>query len=168
VEYPVVIWLHVFFGIIWAGGAISAGLFFVPAVLDAGPAGGTVMAGVVKRKFPIAMTVAAIMVVLTGVRLYMVRFNPDWMTTPEGLVLTFGGILGVGAFVLGVAIQKPAAERLTALGAEIAASGAPPSQAQVAEIGALRAKLARVARLTAWHLIGASLLMASHRLAALL
>ena len=167
-EYPFVIWLHVFFGIVWAGGAISAGLFFIPAVLEAGPAGGVVMAAVVRRKLPIAMTVAAIFVVLTGARLYMVRFTPDWMTRPEGLVLTFGGILGLGAFVMGVAIQKPTAEKLSALGAAIAASGAPPSPAQIAEIGVLRAKLARVARLVAWHLIGASLLMASHRLAALL
>ena len=48
-EFPVLILIHVVFGIFWAGGAIVLGLFVVPAVLDAGPAGGAVMAGVVKR-----------------------------------------------------------------------------------------------------------------------
>ena len=167
-EYPVVILLHVFSGVIWAGGAIAAGFFFLPAVLEAGPAGGVVMGGVAKRKFPIAMTAAAGMVVLTGLRLYMIRFTTTWLGSPEGIVLTLGGVLGLGAFVIGIFFQKPAVERLSALGAKVASSGAPPSPAQMAEMTILRERLKRVGRLTAWHLVGASALMASHRLAALL
>jgi hypothetical protein len=50
----------------------------------------------------------------------------------------------------------------------VAASGAPPTPAQAAELQHLRGKLGRVARVLAFHLLAASLLMASHRLAALL
>lgn len=166
-EYFLVIFLHVAFGMVWVGGAVAAGFFFIPAVLEAGPAGGAVMAGVMKRKFPVVMTASAVTVVLTGIRLYMVRFSTEWLATAEGIVLTLGAVLGLGGFFLGLLVQKPTAERMGALGAQIAASGGPPSPEQARELEALRAKLSRVARLTGWHLIGAATLMASHRLATL-
>ena len=123
------------------------------------------MAGVVKRKFPLVMTVSAVVVLLTGLRLYMLRFSTAWVTTPEGLVISFGALLAIAAFVMGVFVQKPTVEKLAALGAKIAASGAPPSPAQAAEVQALRTKLRKIASLTAWHLLGAAALMAMHRLA---
>ena len=111
-EYPFVVFHHVIAGILWAGGAIAAGFFIIPAVLDAGPAGGAVMAGVAKRRFPVMLTVAAVLVVLTGARLYMVRFTPGWLTAPEGIVITLGALLAVGAFAIGFFIQRPAVERM--------------------------------------------------------
>jgi uncharacterized membrane protein len=167
-EYTVLILLHVALGTFWAGGGIVLGLFVVPSVLDAGPAGAAVMAGVVKRRMPVVLTFAAALVVLTGVRLYMLRFSGAWLTSAEGIVLSFGALLGLGAFALGVFVQKPTVQKLAALGAEISKSGGPPTTAQAGQLRELQAKLRRVARLTAWHLIGASLLMASHRLASML
>jgi uncharacterized membrane protein len=165
-EYLVLVFLHVFFGIIWAGGAIAAGLFIVPSVIEAGPAAGAVMAGVVRRRFPAVMTAAAIIVVLAGARLYMLRFSSEWLTTPQGIVLTLGAILGIGAFVLGVFIQRPLVGRMGALAAQIAASGAGPTPQQAAELQGLRQRLQKIARLTALHLLGAALLMAMQRLVA--
>ena len=78
------------------------------------------------------------MVTLTGLRLYMLRFDPAWIGTPEGIVISLGAIFGRGAMVLGRMVLKPTAEKLG------------------------------VARLTAFHLIAASLLMASHGLAAVM
>jgi len=167
-EYATLILLHVFFGILWAGGAIAAGFFIIPAVLEAGPGGGAVMAGVVKRRFPIVMTASALLVVLSGLRLYTVQVSSSWIATPQGIVLSLGGVLGLGAFFIGVFVQKPTAERLGALSAEVAAAGGPPTPAQAAELQALRHRLGKVARLTAWHLIVASLLMAGHRLVAMM
>jgi hypothetical protein len=165
-EYLTLVFLHVLFGILWAGGAIVAGLFIIPSVIDAGPGGAAVMAGVARRRLPLVLTTAGSIVVLTGLRLYMLRFSSDWIASPHGLVLTLGAVLGLGAFVIGVFVQRPAAMQLGALGARIAASGAPPTAEQAAELQALRARLQRVARLTAWHLIGAAVLMASHRFVA--
>lgn len=167
-EFASLLLLHVFFGILWAGGAIAVGFFVIPSVLEAGPGGGAVMAGVLKRRFPILMTVSAVLVVLTGLRLYTMRFSTAFLGTPEGIVLSLGGLLGIGAFFIGVFVQKPTAERLGALGAQLAAAGSPPTPAQAAELQALRARLGKVAKLTAWHLIVSALLMASHRLAAML
>jgi len=70
--------------------------------------------------------------------------------------------------VMGLFIQKPAAERLGALSAQIAASGKAPTAAQAAELQALRTRLGRIAKLTAWHLLVAALLMATHRLVSVL
>jgi uncharacterized membrane protein len=167
-EFPVLVLLHVLFGILWAGGAVVLGLFVIPSILDAGPPGGAVMAGVIKRRMPFVLTIAAVLVVLSGVRLYMLRFSAGWLMSLEGLVLTLGAVLGLGAFGLAVFVQKPAASRLAALGVQVAIAGGPPDAAQAAELRQLQAKLRRVARLVAWHLVGASLLMASHRLAAML
>jgi hypothetical protein len=100
--------------------------------------------------------------------LYSMRFSTAFLGTPEGIVLTLGGILGLGAFVIGVFVQRPVAGRLGALGAQIQAAGGPPTPEQAAELGRLRERLGRVARLTAWHLLLAAFLMASHRLAAMM
>src|SRR5262245_30190568 len=114
-EFPLLILLHVAFGIFWAGSAVVIGLFIVPSILDAGPAGGPVMVGIVKRRLPFVLTIAASLVVLTGLRLYMLRFSLSWLMSLEGLVLTLGGLLGLGALGLGVFVQRPTASRLAAL-----------------------------------------------------
>jgi uncharacterized membrane protein len=165
-EYLILLFLHVFFGIIWAGGAIAFGLFVTPSVIEAGPQGGAVMAGILKRRFPVIMVIAATIVVLAGARLYMLRFSTEWLATAEGLVLTLGAILGLGAYVLGVFVQRPLVGRLGAMAAQIAASGAPPTAQQAADLLAMRGRLKRIAALTAWHLVGAIVLMAGHRIAA--
>ena len=164
-EYLALIFLHVFCGIVWAGGAVVTGLFIVPAVIDAGPAAGPVMAGVARRGLPVVMTVAAFIVVLTGARLYMLRFTTFWLTTNEGIVITLGALLAIAGFVMGVFIQRPTVARLGALSAQIAASGAAPTASQAGELQALRARLRKTAALTAWHLLGAAALMSAHRLA---
>jgi hypothetical protein len=165
-EYLALIFLHVLFGIVWAGGTVAVAFFFIPSLAEAGAGGGAVMAGVLKRGFPIAMTVSGAITVLSGVRIYMLRFSTGWLMTPEGLALTLGGLLGLGALGIGVFVQKPTAQRIGALGAQIAASGAPPTPAQASELQALRAKMTRLGYVIGWHLLAASVLMASHRLLA--
>jgi hypothetical protein len=53
------------------------------------------------------------------------------------------------------------------LAQQIAASGRPPTPEQASELQGSRARLGRIARLTAWHLLGAALLMAMQRLVTL-
>jgi uncharacterized membrane protein len=167
-EYASLLLLHVFFGILWAGGAIAAGFFIIPAVLEAGPAGGAVMAGVMKRKFAVLMTASGFVVVLSGLRLYSLLVSGAWIVTPQGIVLSLGGLAGLGGLAIGFFVQKPTAERLSALAGQLAAAGTPPTPEQTAEMEGLRQRLGKVARVTAWHLLVAAVLMAGHRLAAML
>jgi hypothetical protein len=167
-EHPLVVLIHVALGVFWAGGAMTVGFFVVPAVLEAGPSGGAVMSGIVKRKLPSVMIAVGTVVVLTGVRLFMVRWTSGFIASKEGIVLSLGGLLAIGALVIGAFVQRPVANRIGLLAAQVAASGGPPSPEQARELEALRTRLGKVARVTAWHAIAATLLMASHRLAAVL
>jgi uncharacterized membrane protein len=165
-EYVMLILIHAFFAILWGGGAIATGFFVVPAVMEAGPGGGAVMAGVLKRRLPTIMTASSVLVVLSGIRLYTLRLSAEWLATPHGIVLSLGALAGLGAFAIGVFVQRPTANRLGALGAQIAAAGGSPTPEQAAELQALRSRLLKVARVTAWHLIVAALLMSAHQWAA--
>jgi uncharacterized membrane protein len=167
-EYASLVLIHVFFAIIWAGGVVTMSMFVFPSVFEAGPAGGAVMAGMIKRKFPVFMTTSGVLVVLSGIRLFTLQpLSADWFMSPHGIVLTLGGIAGLGALAIGFAVAKPTSEKLGALAGQIAAAGTPPTPEQAAEMAALRTKLAKVARVTAFHLLAAAILMSSHRLAAM-
>jgi len=164
-EYPMVVLIHVALGVAWAGGTITAGFFIVPAVVEAGPAGGAVMAGVVKRKFPIIMTSLGFVVLLTGIRMFMIRWSSAFIKTPEFIVLTLGALLAIGGLFIGTFVQRPLATRLGTIAAQIAASGAPPSAEQARGMDAMRTRLGKVGRVLAWHAVFATLFMAGHRLA---
>ena len=165
-EYSFLLLMHVVFAALWAGGAITVGFFVIPSVFEAGPAAGAVMGGVVKRRFPILMTVSGLLVAVSGIRMYMLRFDAAWVTTPEGIVLSLGALLGIAALFMGLLVQKPTMERMSALAGQIAAAGVPPTSEQSNELQALRVRGARTAKVIAWHLLVALVLMASHRLAA--
>lgn len=167
-EYASLLLVHVFFGILWAGGAVVLGFFIIPSVTDAGPAGGAVMAGIARRRLPTVMSVSSLLVVLSGVRLYSLLVSGAWIMTTQGIVLTLGAIAGLGAFVLGFFVQRPTAARLGALAGQVAASGGPPTPEQAVELERLRTRMGRIGRITAWHLVASALLMSGHRLAAML
>jgi uncharacterized membrane protein len=164
-SYTLTVLVHVLFGILWAGGSVALGLFVIPAVIEAGPNGGPVMGGIVKRKLPQIYTGFAVLTVLSGLFLLHVRSagNPAFWGSTEGIVLSVGALLGLGAFGIGVGMQRPAAMGLGALGAQIAAQGTPPTAEQGAQMAALRAKLGKAARLQAFHVLAAALCMAAHR-----
>lgn len=155
--------LHISAGVASAGFAMFLGWFLMPALREAGPAGGPVMAAVLKRRLSMWMNVAGLIVVLTGLRLYMLFFNGNWLKTGTGIVLTLGAILGLGAFFIGQMVSRPTAKKIEALGAAIAAGGGKPTAEQSAQMQALSAKAFKAARLNAWHLAGATVCMALAR-----
>ncbi len=165
-EYTILVFLHVLGAILWGGMGIASYFFLIPAIQEAGPAGGAVMGGLMKRGYSLVITVASWVTVISGLRLYMLRFTPEWLQTAQGLGLTLGGLLGLGALGIGSFGMKPTAEKLGALGAQIKAAGGPPSAEQAAEMAALSAKLGRLAKLMGIHVGGAVLLMTLNRILA--
>jgi len=169
-EYGVLIFVHVAASSLWAVVAFFFGAFLVPSIGEAGPAGGAVMAGLMKRKMPVFMTAMAVLGVLSGLRLYMIRFGAEgaglaWVLSPEGIVITLGSLAGLHAFVKGLLVSTPMTEKAGALGAQIAQAQGKPAPELVAEMQALQVKMAKLARGSAFELLAAFLLMASHRLA---
>jgi hypothetical protein len=103
------IFIHVFFGTLWAVGAFIVGFFVIPAVVEAGPGAGPVIGGiVVKRKFPVFMTVWALLAVASGLGLWVIDFNAKggvaWLTHPEGAVLTLASLGALHALVKGLLV----------------------------------------------------------------
>ncbi len=153
--------IHLLGGLVWAGFAIFLGAYLLPAFKEAGPgAAGPVMAAVMKRRFVLVMNLAGFASVLSGIRLYMLVFSSAWLTTPGGLCLTAGAVLGLGGMVIGSVVSRPTSVKIAALQAAIAAQGGKPTPEQVAEMPKLSAKMGRAGTLVAWHLGGAAALMA--------
>lgn len=160
--------LHIAGGMFWMGAAVVVGLFLIPSMQEAGPAAGGVMEGITRRKMPVVINVLALINVLTGLRLYMIDVKGGgmaWLETGTGMLLTLGGLLGLGAMVLGTAVQRPTAMKLGALAAAMRSAGGPPNAEQTAQMQALGAKMANASRIGAFLMIASGLCMAASRYA---
>ena len=139
--------IHVVGGAFWFGAVIFMTVFLMPSLQAAGPAAGVVMDQLARvRRVPIFMMTAAILTILSGFALYgrdSGGFSGAWMRSGAGMVFGIGGVVGTLAAVVGMATASPAGRRMAALGAEIKASGAPPTAVQVAEMQALQGRIAR-------------------------
>ena len=162
-ELWVLRFVHISASVVWAGWSMFIGWYLLPALAEAGPSGGAVMNSMLRRRLPAAMNVLAFVTMLTGFRLYSMFFSLTWLKTAPGMLLSIGLLLGLGGFVIGLAVSRPTSMRLAALGAIIRDQGAPPNAEQASALQALTARSARAARLIAWHLAAATLIMAVSR-----
>jgi uncharacterized membrane protein len=159
--------IHIAAGILWVGAAFVLFLFIQPSVKELGPEGQRFMGHLaVKKKLPMLVMLAAILSVLAGILLYWRAsdgFDVDWISSGPGVAFTVGGLAAIMTLVLGLAITKPAADRMGALGQEIAASGGQPTPSQVSEMQRLQARLGLIGWLSMVLLTIAVVTMASAR-----
>jgi uncharacterized membrane protein len=159
--------VHVLVGVFWVGTILFMAAFLTPSVRGAGPAGGAVMQQLVQaRRLPRWLMTAAIVTILSGVGLYWVDssgFQSAWLGSGPGRVFGLGGALAIVAAILGMAVNLPAARRLTALAAGIQAAGRPPAPVEAAEMQRLQARLGRATMIAAALLVLATLAMAVAR-----
>lgn len=150
--------LHVLFGVFWAGAAFLVVLFLEPSIRDAGPAGGQVLGGLVRRGYLRFVSVVALVNVLTGLWLLWVmsgRFSPGFMGSTSGMLLSTGMLTGLLALGVGVHMVHGSVRRLTALEARRSASATPSSADEDGEVAQLQRKVRIFTR------IGALLLLVS-------
>ena len=159
--------LHIALGVLWAGWTFALALFINPAVAASGPAGGQFMQALAgKTNLVKIMTAAPLIIIATGLwMLWIVSggFESSYLTSTHGMTITAGSVLGIIAAIYGLGFVRPLAKRMGTLGAEVAASGAPPTQEQQAELGALRQKLLGAAKNVAALLAITVILMAIAR-----
>ena len=145
--------VHIFAGILWAGWSWALATFVLPASQAAGPEGGKFMQTLTgKTKLTQTMFVAPLLVVLTGVLMYWQvsgHLSGPWLASPPGIALTIGAAAGILAFVLGLVMISPAAQRLGTLSRQVQSSGAPPSPAQQAELRAIQQRIVNGGRYVA-------------------
>jgi len=139
--------VHVLGACIWLGAAFFIAWFLMPAMRDAGPDGGNVMAAVQKRGWVVLMPVIATIPVLTGFWLYRPYMGAAGNASKY---LGLGGVIGVIALVIGggvVGRSMSKAEKLSA------------NPTTMAEAGALRAKAMTWVRIMSVLVIVTAILM---------
>jgi uncharacterized membrane protein len=163
VVFSILRFLHIVAGITWAGSALLMNLIIGPAIGATGDAGKQ-FAGHLATKtfFPKFMMTSALTTVLAGTVLYGFNsngFSSGWMMTGTGIGFGIGGAAGIGAFVFGFMITKTNSA-LAALGAQIQGK---PTDAQMAQLGALRKRQTFVVTANTICMIIAITFMASAR-----
>jgi uncharacterized membrane protein len=157
---------HVGLGVFWAGAMIFNAAFLLPAVRDAGPGGAAVAAGLLRRRFTDWMPLAAILTLVSGFYLYWRvsgGFTSAYMGSRMGMVYGTGSVVALVAFVIGVAVMRPAMLRAAALTQGAAQAAAEERERAMAEAQGLRARAGAAGRVVAWLLGAATVAMAIAR-----
>jgi hypothetical protein len=159
--------VHIAAGIFWVGAAFVFFLFIQPSAREVGPEGQKFIGHLTTRKkLPGIILLSAGITVLAGILLYVEvsdGFDADWITSGPGIGFTIGGVAAIVTVILGLLVTKPSADRIGALGQEIAASGGPPTPEQAAEMQQLQARMLLIGRVSMVLLIIAVVTMATAR-----
>ena len=110
---------HVFFGALWVGMMVFQAFFLGPAVADAGPDGGKVMGGVMRRRIPVVMPLMGLIVIISGLWMFQRLAGGNmgaFMDTPMGKAFGWGGLSAILAFLIGVFAMRPLMMRMMKLG----------------------------------------------------
>ena len=107
------------------------------------------------------ISIAALLTVVAGFLLYgRLGYRLDDVT---GVLLFIGGLSGLVSLIYGGAITAPTTMKMGKIGAEIQASGKPPTAEQMAQIQQLQARLRQAGLINAVLVSVAVILMAVAR-----
>lgn len=130
--------IHVVASLGWAGGSAIFFLFVEPTAKALAPTGMQFVEYMVtKQRFSIFMVISSTLTVLSGALLFWQDASGQWLTwmqTGPGLGFTLGSVAGVAVYFIGLLGVNPRAIKLSKIGAEVQASGGPPTPAQGAAL----------------------------------
>jgi hypothetical protein len=159
--------VHVVSGALWVGMMAFTTFFLMPAIQEVGPDGGKVMAAVQRRGIMVVMPVLALAALISGFWLYIRASGgmpAEFGRSPTGMAFGLGGLAALVAWLLGVAVLRPAMMKAMALGQSLSPStGAEERQRVMGEVQRLRARSASAGRATAYLLFFALAAMAVAR-----
>lgn len=148
--------LHIGCGVFWAGSVIHFAYFVIPAVKKSGSEGTKYIQQLGRTGFPIAMVLSSVITIVAGVLLLWKlsnHFEKIWFTTLYAKILSVGMVTSIIAFLIGFTVNRPAADRVNRISAEIAKTGNPPSTDQMNELMALRDRIFKGTKVVAVLLI---------------
>jgi hypothetical protein len=155
--------LHVVCAALWLGSTAMLGLFVMPAIDRLGANAGAVMTNLQKTGLNAFMGSIGGLTVLSGFYLYWhftAGFDPTLSGSAEGICFGVGGLLGLGAAIVGGSVVGRGARSLAAAGAELAATTeASARTALLADIERLRAQVKTFGHLVMTMLLIAMILM---------
>jgi len=159
--------LHILAGIFWVGGTLLVHAHILPTAKRLGPEAGKFMQSLAAESgMSAALTGAGWIATVAGAILFVFvsgRFDRAWMSSPTGVTLGIGAVLGIAGLVFGAAVQAPNAARLATLSREIASGGGRPTAGQVERMNLLRDKLEWGGRISSALLVAAAAAMAIAR-----
>lgn len=164
--YAVLRLLHVGLGVFWAGTVFFTTFLLMPAMMEAGPDGAKVMAGLQRRGFMVVLPVVAIITIISGFWMYfrISGGSADWARSSTGMALGLGGVSAVLALVFGFTVMRPTQEKITTVAASLAATPEGPERAALAAtMQKLRGRMVNGSRLVAFLLLISVVLMAVAR-----
>jgi uncharacterized membrane protein len=141
--------LHILLGAFWAGTLIFTALFLTPALGDVGPDGAKVMGALARRRFMTVMPIVALVTLLSGFWLYWRLsggFAAGFMGSRQGQMLGAGAVAALVAWVIGLAVVRPAMMRLGAIGQRAAQLSGAERDAVLAQAQAVRTRSAVASR----------------------
>lgn len=159
--------LHVVTGIMWGGTAMFSAWFVIPSVIEAGPAGGVFMNGMLRRRFNTIIPAVALVTVLSGMWLMWRVSGGDmatWSRTWPGHILSVAGGLAIIAWLVGFFVSRPAGQALAALAPRLQAATDPAERERLlAEMRPHQQRSFAAVKVIAWLVLLASIGMAVAR-----
>jgi uncharacterized membrane protein len=159
--------IHILAGVYWAGTMFFFVTFLEPSLRSMGPDGGKVMIRFFERGYLKLIPVVAILTILSGLWLLWRQsagFDAVYMGSTLGMAFSTGGLLAIVAFIVGIAVTRPAAARIWELSGQVPqATSEEVRNSLMAEIGKNRARTVISARIIVVLLFMAVALMAIAR-----
>jgi uncharacterized membrane protein len=125
--------LHILSGIFWVGTMMFTTGFLMPAFKEAGPDGAKVAAALAKGRFVVVLPIVALVTILSGLWLFWRTsggFQETFMQSHMAKALSFGAASAIVAFIIGIAVVRPAMVQSTTL------AQSNPQRAQVLRVRA--------------------------------
>ena len=144
--------VHITAGVLWVGSVFLFTTSLAPAAEAIAPAGAPLMGELLgKRRLIDRIIGIGAVTVIAGLFLYWHDWHlfqnfGDWLSSRFGASLTIGMVSALIALGIGGSLTRPNVRRLLALGAQVAASGAPPTPDVAAELAAIQHRLKILAR----------------------
>lgn len=114
--------IHIVGGMFWVGGTMFMTFFLAPVLGGMGPGAGPVIGGLTKRRLPTWLAAAAGLTVLSGLRLIMIMssgFKSEYFQSAVGQTFSIAAGIALLAFIIGMAVTRPAMTRAGALGQQL-------------------------------------------------
>jgi len=116
--YLTVRFLHVLAGAMWVGFAVFSAFFLMPAIQEAGPDGGKVMAALERRGVVALIPIIVTVTILSGLWLYWRYtggFSPEISRSHAGMAFGTGGALAILAAIIGIGVVSRSLAKASAL-----------------------------------------------------
>ena len=130
--------VHVLLAAIWVGATVFTSLLLMPAVQDAGPAGGQVMISLNRKGITAFFGAMGGITLLTGIYLYwhFTGFDPEISRSRAGMAFGVGGVAGLLGTIIGGSVVGRSANKLVGV-MERAAKASDAQKATIMQEGAV-------------------------------